>query len=103
MQSYIVFFFSFIFICILSARDKQNVAQEYNICKRFHLVYVVAISVMTNTATFYSWVKSSRYLPTELQEYVYTHLHFKLELKQLIVSAPIGKFCKLIYLSINNR
>ena len=52
-------FFLFLFICLLPARDKQNIAQEYNICKWFHLVYVVAISVMTNTATLYSWVKSS--------------------------------------------
>ena len=52
-------FFLFLFICLLTARDKQNISQEYNICKWFHLVYVVAISVMTNTATLYSWVKSS--------------------------------------------
>ena len=26
-------FFLFLFICLLPARDKQNIAQEYNICK----------------------------------------------------------------------
>ena len=112
MQSWIVVFFIFLIICLLPAGDKQNVAREYNICKWFHLVYVVAISVMTNTATLNSWVKRSVTSNSlKIQYPLFANGTTRIRLHTLTFQARVwnsvpaqsGMFRELTYLSINNR